>query len=75
MIFYVTFGCKYAREPHPVLENAHPDGWVELHAESAVVARIKVKEIFGDTYSMLRLEEDWDPSFYPRGRLAVMGDE
>lgn len=30
--FRVTFGQRYASEPHPIWPEAHPDGWLAIIA-------------------------------------------
>ena len=37
--YYLTFGQKYRREPHPSGLSVHPDGYVEIIASSFEEAR------------------------------------
>lgn len=37
--FFVTFGCRYATEPHPYFNKPHPDGWLIIEAEDELSAR------------------------------------
>lgn len=75
----ITFGQKFAREPHPILPNAHPDGWYEIEVpddtDQAGLNTI-VYAILGSDWSMAYrpdfLSPDWE-SFLPRGKLGDLG--
>ncbi len=69
---YVTFGQRYAREEHPDLPNAHPDGWLEVWAESYDLARLLTFALLGSRWSNIHDEQDWEPEWYPAGRLATV---
>jgi hypothetical protein len=68
--YYLTFGCRYAREEHPTFPDANPDGWVRVSAHDRVEARTFVFRTFGAWWSDLCSEETFDRSFYPRGEIA-----
>jgi hypothetical protein len=69
MKFFVTFGQKYRREPHPY--GGHPDGWFELEAESQGEAREKLCAVIGTTWAFIYTEPVFEDSkgLYPRGLL------
>jgi hypothetical protein len=69
--FYVTFGQKYRREPHP--KGGHPDGWFMLIADSKDEAHAIVTREIGDQWSGLYSEREFDRSFYPRGEIGRIG--
>lgn len=71
--FYMTVGQKYARERHP--HDLDPDGWVLIIAETLDEAREKAFDTYGNDWSMVYEEEDFDSMFYPMGCLAVIGKE
>ncbi len=68
--WYVTFGQQYPREPHPVLEVAHRDGWVEIEAPTWEEARARTTIELGSAWSAMYEDDDFDRSYYPLGCLA-----
>lgn len=72
--FFVTFGVQYAREPHPAMGEAHPDGWVVIEAADMGRARLIAARVLDRAWSMIYTAEDHDPSYYPRGELARIRD-
>lgn len=71
--YRVTFGQKYAREPHPTFREAHPDGWVAVEAPDYATARAAVVEAFGIAWAELygpgaMPSDQWLRTF-PRGEL------
>lgn len=67
MKYFITFGQKYRREEHPA--GGHPDGWFELEANNRAEARENVFAALDDKWSMMYDEKEFDPSYYPRGKL------
>lgn len=72
MDLFITFGVRYARESHPTLPLAHPDGYLRVTgAEDQEAARAAV---------IAAIDRDWafdytePPSarYAPRGELAVL---
>lgn len=74
---FVTFGQRYAREPHPTFPEAHPDGVLAVAAETYDEARELIAEAVGVHYafdypvgpdlpSWLHLKE------YPRGICHIL---
>lgn len=57
--FRLTFGVQYAREPHPVNEIAHPDGWVTIIADDYEDARWLAFREFGRCWSGLYTLDDF----------------
>jgi hypothetical protein len=68
--YRVTFGCKYAREPHPSFPDAHPDGWVTIVAPDEMAARRVAHERLSGQYAFIYAPEEWEPEWFPRGELA-----
>lgn len=66
--FYVTFGQQYHREPHPKLDQAHPDGWVTILARDEAEARDEAFHWLGRAWSFM-YDEQPDPALFPRGEL------
>jgi len=60
MKFYLTFGQKYPWR----------NGWVEVVADNYFDAIGKVSDIFGDDYSNLYKEADFDKSVFPAGKIG-----
>lgn len=72
-IFHLTFGQKYAREPHPVGHWVHPDGVVEIWASSYLEARQLAVQHFGDRWGgIYDADRNKSLKYYPRGVLAVL---
>jgi hypothetical protein len=71
--YRVTFGQRYAKEPHPTWTAAHPDGWVTVIADDCKTARRWAYANFGIHWCDL-YEADAHPStdaeLYPLGELA-----
>lgn len=70
--FYLTFGSQYSLAEHPTWKHAHPDGWVEVLAETEDQARSLVYAAFRSNWSNLYDEAGWDPSYFPKGRLGTL---
>jgi len=67
--FYVTFGQKYRYKRHP--QGGHPDGWFCIKAESWEKAREETFKSFGDRWSFLYSEEEFNRGPYVLGCLGV----
>ena len=79
MIYYVTFGQQYPREPHPTFAKAHRDGWVEIEAPDEITARRIAVGWFDRAWAFIYSESDpWRPKLdmYPLGCLhrITLGD-
>lgn len=71
--FYVTFGVQYPREPHPLYDDAHHDGWVTIEAPSWEGARDVAFALFGPHWAFCYTELDFKhDSFFPLGELAYV---
>lgn len=68
-VFCVTFGQRFRREPHPADVQIHPDGWVEIEARSEEAATAVARKHFGDQWSNLYSETDFDRQYFPLGCL------
>lgn len=67
--FYITFGQKYRRQPHP--KGGHPDGWFVVEADTKANAELIVKAELGMEWSNCYEAGDFkDRSLYPRGELG-----
>lgn len=71
--FYMTFGVQYPRELHPHWTGADSAGWVRITAESEDLARSIARQFFGDAWSRVYADWDFDTSadrrFYSRGEI------
>lgn len=69
--FYLTFGQIYAREQHPRMVEAHPDGYVVIMACNYDHAREMAFNALGPAWSMIYDETEFNNmSLYPRGPIA-----
>lgn len=71
--FFVTFGQKYRQDPHPLMPEAHPDGYFVVEAEDMGQARDKVVESLGQAWAFIYSEEEFKMngiSLHPKGELA-----
>lgn len=66
---------QYAREEHPSLLVAHPDGWLTVYAEDELDARRIVCTHIGGAWAFIYEAPFEDDSWqlYPRGELHQMG--
>ena len=62
--YYLTFGQKYRREPHPLGASSNPNGYVEVYAPDELDARQQVVELIGSAWSMLYSEEEFTSDEY-----------
>lgn len=69
--YYLTFGQKHYREPHPVLglDPRLPDGYMSIEAAHQVEARLWLFEHLGNVYAFLYDEQPLK-MFAPRGCLG-----
>lgn len=58
--YYLTFGRKYPWR----------NGWVEVLASDYETALEYVVDIFGQAWSFLYTEEEFNKTFYPAGKLG-----
>lgn len=79
MTVYVTFGQWFARETHPVLPNAHPDGWYEMElTDLPQMQRFQLRGLvndivyglLGSDWSNAYIDDEFIPSFHPLGKLG-----
>jgi hypothetical protein len=70
--YMLTFGIRYATEPHPTFSTAHPDGWVTIEAPNEQYARKLAHWIFGPAWAFLYSESTFEQSkhLFPRGEIA-----
>jgi len=68
--FFITFGQRYAREAHPRLAAAHPDGWVLIEARTYDSAREIAFANLGVFWGEMYDTEDFRPEYFPRGEIA-----
>lgn len=66
---YISFGLKYAREPHPRLSFAHPDGYLAVEAPDYRTALATAFGLTGGAHAFDYAERPSDVTF-PRGELA-----
>jgi hypothetical protein len=67
--FFFTFGVGYAHEPHPYWSGAHPDGYLEVIAETEDAARLMVRALIGLKWGAVY---DQRPEWAKRGALALV---
>lgn len=67
--YYVTFGQRYAREPHPTFPGAHPDGYVVIEAADEEAARATAYTVFDNRYAFIYPEPPAG-EFAPRGEIG-----
>lgn len=65
---YITFGVKYATEPHPLLSWAHPDGWLTVEADTYEHARAIAFAITGGKHAFDYRDEP-NQDIYPLGEI------
>ena len=71
MRFYVTFGQRYAREQHPTMLGAHPNGWVVVEADDMTDARVLVVQYLGTAWSNIYRDDNTPTiSEFPRGPIG-----
>lgn len=66
---YVTFGMKYAREPHPTYPKAHPDGWLRITAPTVEDAFNLIARRIGTAYAFYYTSANFEPHWHPMGEL------
>lgn len=67
--FFLTFGVQYDNQTHPQGPHVHPDGYVVITAKDYRTARGIVTQLYGQRWSDLYAEENFDPSDFSRGVL------
>lgn len=67
--FYLTFGNKYRNELHPSGIVINPDGYVVITSHTYDEAREIALANFGNNWSFLYAEEDFNKSYFPAGIL------
>lgn len=68
MLFYVSFGYKYATQAHPAfvsgeclaMRHAHPNNWIEVEAPNQYEARQLVTRTLGTGWSMMYRADEWE---------------
>lgn len=76
--FFITFAQCYAHREHPTFPkkegiDAHPDGWVELIAETEKQAHRYMLIHHGINFDMT-VEDEWNPApgQHPLGKLDTI---
>lgn len=74
--YSVTFGQRYAREPHPRWAAAHPDGWLVVWANDWEDLRTWLHDNLDGLWAFeYEGEAPSSPELYSRGVLAVADTE
>jgi hypothetical protein len=68
--YRVTFGFRYAREPHPTFPAADPNGWLTVMAPDEETARALVVARIGRAWAFMYPAERMSESYYPRGEIC-----
>lgn len=66
---HVTFGVRYSREPHPIHDWVHPDGYVAITVEDHVDPHAVTHSLFGPHYAFVYPEDRFNYHYYPKGCL------
>jgi len=74
MTYYVTFGQRYRIEPHPILSNAHPDGWVEVESDSEADARRLTFHHLKNRWAFMYRADEFIPDLHDRGCIARINE-
>ena len=74
MKFIVTVGVQYrpSGTHHLAGPYVHPDGWLEVEADSESAAREMVVGALGRQWAFIYPREDHDPAPYPLGRTGAI---
>lgn len=67
--FFITFGVKYAREPHPYFHKANPNGYVVVEAPSEDIARRIARAKTANMYAFIYPRDNFDSSYHPKGEI------
>lgn len=70
--YCVTFGQRYRLDPHPASPLIHPDGWLEIEADTTADARALAVEALDTAWSGLYPLEDVGAEYYPRGATGFI---
>jgi hypothetical protein len=72
--YRVTFGFRYAREPHPIFDKAHPDGWVTIIAPNEEKARKAAFNLLGNVWAFLYGPEELQDTASSWAELFPLGE-
>lgn len=72
--YHITFGVKYATEPHPTFPNADPEGWLEIRGPGITEeqARGIAVALLGPHWAFCYRADRHDLKYYPHGAVAVV---
>lgn len=75
--FHITFGRRYADEPHPTCPIVHPDGWITLRATNYYAARALAYKAFGQNWCDVYTSKGFEgyKHLYPLGELGTVAVE
>ncbi len=73
--YRLTFGVRYATEPHPTFPQADPDGWVTILAPDMEAAREVAFSRLGKAWAFLEPPERMRERFFPHGEIARWSTE
>lgn len=73
--YYFTFGMEYAQDSHPSGLYVHPNGWVEVKANSEFDARVIMVKTYSNKWAFCYKEDEFDKSFFPLGCINKLGEE
>ena len=60
--FYLTFGQR----------SEYKDGWFLIIAKDYLAARELAHEKFGNNWSMLYFDDEFEPGFFPNGEIDIL---
>lgn len=70
--YYVTFGVQYSREPHPCGAYIDPNGYAVIRAVSYKHAHEAAFHKYGQAWSFLYDEEDFEADYHPYGCIEAL---
>ena len=75
-LWYVTFGQKYFRQPHPVLGDIPelPNCYFTVAADDLTKANRNVQKLIGRSYSSVYPLDGGQDLYYPQGNYGPLED-
>lgn len=71
----ITFGQRYAQEPHPVDHRIHPDGWIVSVGTDYATAREQAWGVLGEHFAFDYPADTFtSEGHYPRGEIGRIVD-
>jgi hypothetical protein len=68
--WWVTFGTRYSREPHPTWPLAHPDGYLAIHGADHATAVALANGLLDRRWAFMYPAGSLEAKWAPRGELG-----